>query len=125
MERVTGIQAGSPEAAAWDVRDYLDHDFRVFESAGMVVGFAVARRIAADESELLALAVAPEYRRRGFGNALLRDLAARHRGSLYLEVRESNETAIRFYKSFGFEEVGRRPGYYRYPPEGAVVMKLS
>ena len=51
VERVTGIQAGSPEAAAWDVRDYLDHDFRVFESAGMVVGFAVARRIAADESE--------------------------------------------------------------------------
>jgi [ribosomal protein S18]-alanine N-acetyltransferase len=124
LERVSAIQAASPEAANWNPADYLEHDFRVVECSGAVEGFAVARPLAPGESELLNLAVAPEWRRRGLARALLQDLAGRHPGLLYLEVRESNESALRFYKSFGFEEVGRRPGYYRTPSEGAVVMKF-
>ncbi len=124
LEAVKEIQSGSPEASDWDVRDYLAYDFRVLEFSGRLAGFSVARRTAEDESELLNLAVAPGMRRRGFGNALLRDLAARHRGTVYLEVRESNTAAREFYKCFGFQIVTSRAGYYREPPEAAVVMKF-
>jgi ribosomal-protein-alanine N-acetyltransferase len=123
LDRVAAIQACSPEVARWNVRDYLDHDFRVVECSRTVAGFAVARSVASDESELLNLAVAPEFRRRGLATLLLDDLAMRHPGDIFLEVRESNKAALSFYQAFGFETLGRRPEYYLDPPEGAVVMK--
>lgn len=122
LERVAEIEAQSAEAARWNARDYLEHDFRVIEREGSVAGFAVVREVAGGECELLNLAVAPETRRLGLGKLLLDDMARRHAGAVYLEVRASNTNARSFYKSFGFEEVGARAGYYQDPPERAVVM---
>ena len=135
LGEVAAIQAASPEAAHWDAADYLQYDFRVCVQDGRVAGFLVARRVAPDESELLNLMVAPEFRRKGLARALLQELlaagatpgqakASPTKSSLYLEVRESNQAARNLYKSMGFQEVNIRPEYYQSPPEAAIVMKF-
>ena len=135
LAEVAAIQAASPESAHWDAADYLQYDFRVCVHGGRVAGFLVARRVAPDESELLNLVVAPEFRRKGLARALLQELlsapatpgqakACPTKSSLYLEVRESNQSARNLYKSMGFQEVNIRPEYYQAPPEAAIVMKF-
>ena len=78
-------------------------------------GFAMSRG-AADEEELLLIAVHPAHRGRGVGGTLLERFlaAARARGSarLFLEMREGNR-AEALYRRYGFESVGRRRHYYR------------
>tara|TARA_A100001391_G_scaffold78331_1_gene50596 strand:+ start:62183 stop:62644 length:462 start_codon:yes stop_codon:yes gene_type:complete len=90
--------------------------------ASDAAGFALLRQ-AADEEELLLLAVSPEHRRKGVGRRLL-ELAmaeARARGSahLFLEMRDGNP-AEHLYREFGFEQIGRRPGYYRGAADGPI-----
>ena len=100
--------------------------FRVATRDGVVVGYAIASRIA-DEAELANLAVDPEARRAGLGARLLDDLLAttdaEPSATVYLEVRASNEPAQALYRSRGFTAVGRRKGYYSRPAEDAVVMR--
>jgi ribosomal-protein-alanine N-acetyltransferase len=81
-----------------------------------LVGFIISR-MAADEAEILSVAVAANQRGRG----LSRDLVANHLGYLagqgirrvFLEVEENNQPAVRLYKRAGFQTVGRREQYYR------------
>jgi len=79
------------------------------------VGFALSRG-AADEEELLLIAVHPGQRGRGIGGALLGRFIAAARGHgarrLFLEMREGNR-AESLYRRYGFESVGRRKHYYR------------
>ena len=86
-------------------------------------GFVVAR-VAADEAEILTLAVAASHRRRGEGRALMqaamREAAARGAGAMYLEVAETNVPARGLYDALGFAVVGRRPHYY--PGGGAALV---
>ncbi len=124
LPAVLDIQQSSPEAARWNVADYPNYDFRVVCESGQVVGFLVARTVAPDEAELLNLAVAPEWRTKGVGYDLLITLLREQPGTLYLEVRESNTVARKFYKSMGFQEVSIRQGYYESPPDAAIVMKF-
>ena len=81
------------------------------EAAGFVLS-----RGAADEEELLLIAVDPRHRGRGIGTALLERFiaAARARGAerLFLEMREGNPAAS-LYRRHGFAPVGRRRAYYR------------
>lgn len=78
-------------------------------------GFSIAR-IVADEAELLLIAVRADARRRGVGQALLTSFCenARRRGArrVHLEMRDGNAAAS-MYSAAGFEQVGRRPNYYR------------
>jgi ribosomal-protein-alanine N-acetyltransferase len=124
LEAVAAIQQASPGAARWNVADYLDQDFRVAMVGNRIAGFLVARALAADEREILNLAVAPEFRGKGVARALLDQAFEAFRGSVFLEVRESNLVAQEFYKSLGFKELSRRKGYYESPPETAIVMKF-
>lgn len=91
-----------------------------------MAGYVVALD-AADEGEILNLAVAPAGRRRGLGRALVEEilevLAGRGVRSVYLEVRESNAPARALYAAHGFREVGRRSHYYRRPVEDAIVLR--
>ncbi len=84
---------------------------------------------AADEGDLANIAVIPEMRRMGLGKALLEALCekAKERGAcrLFLEVRESNESARALYSSSGFAEVGKRRNYYVNPREDAIIMEKS
>jgi ribosomal-protein-alanine N-acetyltransferase len=79
------------------------------------VGFIVSR-CAADEAEILSVAVARAWRSRGLARRLLdlhlRRLAGLRLRAVFLEVDEDNEPARRLYARAGFREVGRRPGYY-------------
>jgi ribosomal-protein-alanine N-acetyltransferase len=121
---IAQILAVSPEASQWDVPEYLKYDLLVALCDGRVAGFAVTRRLAEGESELLNLAVDPAFRRRGVGRRMVEALTAGHPGTLWLEVRESNLGARKFYKSLGFCDAGCRPGYYPDSGEGAIVMNV-
>ena len=96
-------------------------------SPGRACGFAVAR-CAADEVEILLVAVTPAARRRGVGTALLAAALgeALRAGAVaaHLEVRASNAAAIGLYRRFGFVAVGRRPRYYG-ATEDAVLMSRA
>jgi ribosomal-protein-alanine acetyltransferase len=124
LAEVTVIQAASPEAARWNVTDYLQYDFRVSVCGIRVAGFLVSRTLAKGETELLNLAVAPEFRRQGVARRLVESLLGESPGVVYLEVRESNRAARKFYNHMGFQEVSSRSGYYEAPPEAAIVMKF-
>lgn len=93
-------------------------------------GFALAWAAAGD-AELLTVAVLPEFRRRGVGASLVdaAGAAALMRGaaSMHLEVAEDNVAARALYTRLGYEEAGRRHGYYAGEVRAvdAIVMKLT
>jgi len=98
----------------------------VAEHGDALLGYA-GSQTAADLSDMMNLAVAPEYRRMGIGKRLISELTEelRRRGSeaLALEVRASNDPAISLYEAMGFSRAGVRPGYYFHPREDAVIMR--
>jgi ribosomal-protein-alanine N-acetyltransferase len=102
--------------------------FLAAERGGAVAGYVIARR-AADEGEILNLAVAPAERGRGLGRVLvqraLAELCAAGARTAFLEVRESNAAALRLYGGLGFEAVARRVRYYRDPEEDALVLRAA
>ncbi len=87
-------------------------------SRGMPLGFVLAR-VAADEAEILTLAVAPGSRRRGLGAQLVeRAIAtAMEQGAarMFLEVAVDNDAGQALYRALGFAEIARRPAYYGKP----------
>lgn len=105
-----------------------DSYFTAAVSGEKVIGFCIIRYFAYD-AELLNIAVLPEERKNGVGEAMLRDAAAKalENGSkmMFLEVRDSNVPAQKFYKKLGFIPVGRRKNYYIAPREDAVLMRLE
>ena len=82
-----------------------------------------------EDCELLRIAVAKEYRRRGVATGLMKRMikmcAAEGGENIFLEVRESNRSAIDLYEHFGFEEISKRKRYYHEPEEDALMMKLE
>jgi len=90
--------------------------------AGYVLG-----RVVVDQAEILSIATAPRRRRQGLGRALLDGVVAamidRGAATVWLEVRVSNEGARAMYESAGFSAAGLRRGYYRQPPEDALVLR--
>jgi ribosomal-protein-alanine N-acetyltransferase len=82
---------------------------------GKLVGFILSR-LAADEAEILSVAVDARQRGRGLARSLLSFHLGRLAGLsvrvVFLEVDEHNAAAIRLYDRAGFREVGRRPNYY-------------
>jgi ribosomal-protein-alanine N-acetyltransferase len=118
---------GSPN---WTAEDFLKYESRVAELEGQVVGFIVWREVFAGdlenraEREILNVAVAAAFRHRGIATALILQ-TVKTATEVFLEVRESNLAAQQLYRKHGFREVGRRPGYYQYPDETAIVMNMK
>ena len=82
--------------------------------------------VAVDEGQITNIATHPDYRRQGFGRAVVESLIkyAKMNGldSISLEVRESNRAAIDLYLSLGFKVEGKRKDFYTKPTENALIM---
>ena len=80
-----------------------------------------------DETDMMNVAVHPDFRRKGIAEALVNGLVEHLKtmGShcLTLEVRASNAPAIALYEKLGFHEIGRRKNYYRNPREDALILR--
>ena len=75
-----------------------------------------------DVYEILAIATIEEYRNKGIAQELLDKIKTK---DIFLEVRESNEKAINFYKKNNFKQISIRKGYYSDPTEDAIIMKME
>ncbi|XSG83153.1 MAG: ribosomal protein S18-alanine N-acetyltransferase [Methyloligella sp. ZOD6] len=89
-----------------------------------VTGFLLTRT-AADEAEILTIAVDPASRRKGIARTLLKaaiaGLKARGTKTLFLEVDEKNNAALTLYRGFGAKPIGRRAGYYADGGDAAIL----
>ena len=98
----------------------------VAEEDGEVAGY-VGSQTVMDESDMMNVAVHPDYRRKGIAEKLVMELveALKKRDSrcLTLEVRASNEPARALYEKLGFTQVGLRKNYYRNPKEDALILR--
>lgn len=108
--------------------DTLKMDNAIFLTAmedGRLLGYC-GIYLAADEGEITNVAVAPEYRRQGIAEKLVKRLMEETRSlgirTYILEVRVSNQSAISLYRKLGFADCGIRKGFYENPTEDALVM---
>ena len=115
----------SEDSIAYELRNPLSL-WLVAEVDGVVAGY-IGSQTVPPESDVMNVAVSPEYRRQGIAKALIdalvESLKAAGNESLTLEVRASNAPAIALYGKLGFETVGRRPNYYRNPREDAWILR--
>lgn len=99
--------------------------FLVAEENNRIVGY-IGMYVAMDEGEITNVAVAPVERCHGIGGMLIAELLkiAENKGiaRIVLEVRVSNDSAIRLYERNGFVQCGVRRGFYEFPKEDAYVM---
>ena len=98
------------------------------EYNNQIVGFAICQTVL-DEATLFNIAIHPNYQGQKLGftllNALIEQLRNKGILTLWLEVRESNQNAIRLYEKLNFNEVDIRKNYYPTPDgkrENAVIM---
>ena len=119
----------SPEASIWSRESLVESVSRgeiwTAEMGGRLAGILIGQ-MAADEFEILNLAVGREFRRRGVATHLVRAAleSAKAAGArqTYLEVRASNEGGIQLYTRLGFQKSGRRTNYYQNPVEDAALL---
>ena len=118
----------------WSLANFADslkagYLCRVMEENLTILGYSILM-IGPDEAHILTLGINPDWQRRGLGEKMLHyliDLSAEHGAkSVLLDVRESNQGAARLYRQLGFEQIGRRKGYYpaMCGREDALVMQL-
>lgn len=113
-------------------RDCLSGNYEswLLESEGNIIGHGVISA-AVGEAHLLNVCVAKRSQRQGFGRIILRYLVERSKaldaGTMFLEVRESNLSALALYQSEGYEQIGIRKNYYPAIAgrEHAIVMSLQ
>ncbi|HTZ70324.1 MAG TPA: GNAT family N-acetyltransferase [Acetobacteraceae bacterium] len=116
-----------PPGEAWDA-SVMAGEMAMPGVAGFIdeTGGMILIRVAADEAEILTLAVAPAVRRQGIGRALVEAAVAHARiagaAKFFLEVSVKNHLARALYRDLGFTEVGRRKRYYS---DGADALVLS
>jgi ribosomal-protein-alanine acetyltransferase len=127
---VEDILRQSPQAAEWSLKSLEQLQQRgeiawVVEIPTRIAGFLVARAVV-DQAEILNLCVHPTTRRTGNATTLVQTAIAAFQRmqvkTVFLEVRQSNASAISFYQKLGFVPNGRRPSYYQNPTEDAVLM---
>ena len=120
----------SPPWSEKSVETELISDDTVFlaalENETKLLGFVIAK-CAFDEAELYQIAVAPECRRNGYADALMKalftELKKHGTERLFLEVRKSNLPAVSLYEKYGFAALCVRKNYYTAPVEDALIME--
>ena len=120
-----GTEAWSEKSVASELDNPLSF-WLVADDNGRVAGY-VGSQTVMDETDMMNVAVHPDYRKQGIATALIVGLVEelRKKGShcLTLEVRASNENAISLYRKLDFQQIGLRKNYYYNPKEDALILR--
>ena len=127
LEKICFSDPWSENSIASELENKLAH-WLVAQEGKMVAGY-IGSQTVMGETDMMNVAVHPDFRRRGIAEALVKrlveDLQAMESHCLTLEVRASNTPAQALYEKLGFTEVGRRPRYYQNPKEDALILRLE
>ena len=125
LERVCFLDPWSENSISSELNNPLSY-WLVAEDNGVIAGYVGSQSVL-DAADMMNIAVSSDYRRQGIGQALIEGLVAhllqKNVIALLLEVRVSNIPAITLYEKLGFEQVGRRRGYYHNPREDALILR--
>jgi [ribosomal protein S18]-alanine N-acetyltransferase len=126
IERASFKSAWTWDMFKWELQNAPVSQVHVVRAAdGAIVAFCTIWVIA-DEVHINNVAVLPAHRRKGLGRTLLEAVletaASQGARRATLEVRRSNDAAIRLYQGMGFELAGARPRYYTDPEEDALIL---
>lgn len=129
LARIERDSFDSPWSADEITKDVTSDDGSIYVAVALIgderAGYA-DMRIIKGESQIYNIAVAPEFRKQGIGEALLDHMVRKSEelglSIITLEVRAGNEAAMALYEKMGFRNVGTRPGYYAKGSEDAVLM---
>ncbi len=125
LEKLCFVDPWDEKSVAYELTNPLAL-WLVAEEKGVVAGY-IGSQTCIDETDMMNVAVHPDFRRRGIAGNLVSALieGLKEKGSLRLtlEVRESNAAAIALYDSLGFTQVGLRKNYYRHPKENALILR--
>lgn len=126
LQRETFTNAWGAEAIRWELENTdVARLYVMHRPDGVTIAYCACWMVF-DELHINSLAVDPPWRRRGLARQLLRhvlrEAAASGARAATLEVRRSNEPALKLYEGLGFRVEGERPGYYQEPREDALVL---
>ena len=125
LEKICFSQPWSENSIASELTNPLSV-WLVAEVDGALAGYIGSQSVLG-ESDVMNVAVSPDYRRQGIAETLVltlvEELKKLGNHCLSLEVRLSNAPARSLYEKLGFAEVGRRPNYYRNPKEDALILR--
>ena len=141
VSRILGIQTEC-NLSVWSEMDYYEELknknslILTAKQENEIVGFLATRLSNPreqpgkyEDADILNFGVSQKFQNRGIGALLLKTFLIKAErmklGTIWLEVRESNARAIKFYKYKGFIEVQIRKNFYRQPLENAILMKLD
>ncbi len=124
-ESAYGDHHWSKDSFLNEIRNDLARYYSLHTSEGELAGYAGCWHIL-DEAHITTIAIAPEYRKRHYGQALLKqiidDCYKEKIKYITLEVRVSNTPAINLYSKYGFTSFGTRKKYYQNNNEDALIM---
>jgi len=125
LEKLCFSDPWSEKSVASELDNRLSY-WLVAVEEGVVTGY-VGSQTVMDETDMMNIAVHPDFRRCGIAeqlvNCLVEGLKDRGSRCLTLEVRSSNAPAQKLYEKLGFTEIGRRRNYYRNPREDALILR--
>lgn len=125
LEKICFSDPWSENSIASELDNQLSY-WLVAEDNGVIAGYVGSQSVL-DAADMMNLAVDPDFRQQGVGqalvNGLINHLQQNNVIALLLEVRVSNTPAISLYEKLGFVQVGRRPKYYRNPREDALILR--
>lgn len=125
LEKICFADPWSEKSVASELENPLSY-WLVAMDGEKLVGY-VGSQTVLGETDMMNVAVSPDYRRKGIAEglilALIAALKSRESHCLTLEVRDSNASARALYEKLGFSEIGRRKNYYRNPKEDALILR--
>ncbi len=125
LERICFSTPWSADSLTEELDNRTAHFLTAVTDDGKVMGY-IGTFVVCESCYISNIAVFPDYRRRGAASALLaaasENSVKEGAQSISLEVRPSNTAAIALYRGVGFEEVGLRKNFYRYPQEDALIL---